>query len=67
VSCNIAGHDAASRRMSDMYGITQIEMLDDGGGISGVTVHVVAFRHLARSTVTAAVESDNTVAMLDEK
>jgi hypothetical protein len=53
--------------MADMYGIAQIEVLYNGSGISGVMVHIVAFWHLAWATVTAAIESDNPVAVLGEE
>ena len=38
-----------------MDGVSQIEVLDHGGNIGGVVVHVVAVAHLRRAAMTAPV------------
>jgi hypothetical protein len=53
--------------MADMHGIAQIEMVDDGRGIGGIVVHIVAFRHLTGTTVTMTIETDNSITVLEEK
>src|SRR5690606_10973377 len=44
----------------------QVEMLDDGGGVGRVVVHVVTISHLARSSVAAAVVCHHPMALADE-
>jgi hypothetical protein len=51
----------------DMNGVAESQMLDHGGRVSGVVVHVVAVRHLARASVAAPIDTDDAVAMLDEE
>ncbi len=67
VLCDIARHFAAARRMADMDGILQVEMLGDCRGIGRVVVHVVTGTHLRGATVTAPVMRDDAIAVGDGK
>ena len=49
-----------------MNGVPQIEMLDHGGNIGGVVIHVVAVAHLRRAAMAAAVMGDDAVALAEE-
>ena len=64
---DVAGDLAASGRVADVDGVAQVEMIDDGRGVSGVGVHVVAVRGLGRAAVTATVMSDDAVAAQHEE
>ena len=57
---------AAAGGVADMDGVPQIEMLDHGGDIGGVVVHVVAVADLARAAMAAPVMRDDAVALADE-
>jgi hypothetical protein len=53
--------------MADVDGVAQVEVLDDGGGVGGVVVHVVAVADLARTAVSAPVMGDDAIAVRDEE
>jgi hypothetical protein len=59
---DVADDLTAAGRVPDMDGVAQVEMIDDGRGVGGVVVHVVAVGGLGRAAVTASVVSNNTVA-----
>jgi hypothetical protein len=50
-----------------MDGVPEVEMLDHGGGVGRVVVHVVTIADLARATVAAAVVRDDAVPLADEE
>jgi hypothetical protein len=52
--------------VADVNGVAQVEMLDYGGDVRGVVVHVVAAAGLARPAMTTPVNGDDAVALLDE-
>ncbi len=52
--------------MTDMDGILQIQMLEDGAGVGRVMVHVVPVADLGRTTMAAAVRGDDAIALLEE-
>ena len=66
VAGDIAGRLAAAGGVADVDGVAQVEMLDDGGDVGGVVVHVVAAADLARPPMAAPVMGDDAVALLDE-
>lgn len=53
--------------MADEHGVFEVEVLDDGEEIVRVSVHVVAVPGLARSSVTATIVGDDSVAMLSQE
>src|SRR5262249_50853000 len=57
---------AAAGRMADVDSVAQVEVLDDGGGVGGIMVHVVAVADLARPAVSASVVGDDAIAVPDE-
>jgi hypothetical protein len=63
---DVVGRFAAAGGVPDMDGIPQVEMLDHGGNVGGVVIHVVAVAHLRRASVAAPVVSDDTVALVEE-
>ena len=67
VAGDIAGRLAAAGRVADVDGVAQVEMLDDGGGVGGVVVHVVAVADLARTAVSAPVMGDDAIALREEE
>src|SRR5262245_31622901 len=52
--------------MADVDYIAQIELLDDGGDIGRVVIHVVAVADRTRTPVPATVMSDDAVALAEE-
>src|SRR5277367_989250 len=64
---DVAGDFASAGGVADMDGIAEIEMLDDRGRVGGIMVHVVALRHLARTSVAATVDADHAIAVLEEE
>ena len=46
-----------------MDGVSQVEMLDHGGDVGGVVVHVVTVAHLRRAAVAAPVVGDDAIAL----
>ena len=63
----VVGGLAPSGRVTDVYGVAQIEMRDDRGNIRGVVVHVVTIADLARSSVATAVMGDDAIPLSQEK
>ena len=63
---DIAGRFAAAGGVTHMHGVSQVEMLDHGGNIGGVVIHVVTVAHLRRAAMAAPVVSDNAVALIKE-
>src|SRR4029077_4284964 len=57
---------AAASGVTDMDRVSQVEVLDYGGCIGRVVIHVVTVAHLRRATVAAAVMGDDTVPLADE-
>src|SRR5262245_11723087 len=52
--------------MTDMDGVSQIEVLDYGGCIGGVVIHVMTVAHLRRAAMAAPVMRDDAVALVEE-
>ena len=63
VPADITSNFPAARRMADVDGILEIELLDELGEVVGVGVHVVALPRLARTAVAATDMGDDTIAM----
>jgi hypothetical protein len=53
----------AARRMTDMHGMFQIEMLGQRRQIVGIMIHIVAAAGLSRAAVTAPVMGNDAEAM----
>ena len=49
-----------------MYGVSQVEVFDECGGVGGVVVHVVSVGHLGRAAVAAPIVGDDSVALVEE-
>ena len=58
VAAHIPGHLASSCRVSDQYGVMEVESLDDGGEVVGVVVEIIAVPGLTRPASTPAVVGD---------
>ena len=56
---DVAGRFAAAGGVTDMDRIPQVEMLDHGGNIGGVVIHVVTVTHLRRAAMAAPVMGDD--------
>src|SRR6516164_8937503 len=67
MACDITRDLPPAGGVADMDGVAEVQMLDDGSRVGSVVVHIVAVRHLARPPVTAAINADHPVALLDEK
>src|SRR5215469_3097552 len=63
---NVMGGLAAARRMTDVDGISEVEMLDNSGDIRRVMFHVVTIAHLRRAAMAASVMGDNAIALSEE-
>src|SRR5262245_39834811 len=63
---NVVSRLPPAGRVAYVDRISQIEMLKDRGGISGVVVHVVTVTDLARTAVAAPVVRDHAIALPDE-
>ncbi len=53
--------------MADERGLLEIERLDHGGKIVGITVHIVSRRRLTRPAMAATVMGDHAEAVLREE
>src|SRR5262249_45404368 len=67
MSPDVTGYFAPSGRMTDEGGTVKIERLHESGEIVCVSVHIIAGRRLGRSSMTAAIMRDATVAMLHQE
>jgi hypothetical protein len=47
-------------------GVSQVEMLDDGGSVGGVVVHVMTIAHLRRAAMAASIMGDDAVSLVEE-
>src|SRR5262245_48692374 len=63
---DIVGRFAAAGGVTDMDGISQVKMLDHGGNVGGVMIHVVTAAHLRRTAMAAPVMGDDAVAFVEE-
>jgi hypothetical protein len=63
---DIVGSFAAAGGVTDMDGISQVEVLDHGGNVGGVMIHVVPIAHLRRSTMAAPVMGYDAVALAEK-
>ena len=64
---DVTRHLAASRRMADMHGVPQVEVIDDVRRVGGVVIHVVPIPYLARAPVPAAVDANDAITVLEEE
>jgi hypothetical protein len=61
-------HDlAAAGRVADVDAVAQVEVVDHGGEVVGVVVHVVAVEHLLGAPVPAAVVRDHAIALVQKE
>lgn len=67
VACDVTGRFAATGRMTDVDGITKIEMLGYRRHVGSVVIHVMAIAHLRRSAMPAAIVGDDTVTLPDKE
>src|SRR5215471_7913991 len=67
MACDITRDLPPAGGVADMDGVAEVQMLDDGSRVGGVVVHIVAVRYLARPPVTAAINADHPVPLLDKK
>src|SRR5262249_340654 len=63
---DVVSRFAAAGGVANMNSVSQIEMLDHGGDVGGVVLHVVAVAHLCRATMAAPVMRDDAVALAGE-
>src|SRR5262245_27807791 len=66
VASDIARNLAATGRVADMNGVFQAKMLDDGGRVVGIMIHVVAFGNLRRAAMAPAVMRNHPVSLGQE-
>jgi hypothetical protein len=64
---DVASGFATPGRVADMDGIAEVQVFGDGRCVSGVMVHIVAVRHLARAPVAATIDSHDTIPLLNEE
>ncbi len=64
--CDVAGYFAAAGRVPDVDRIAQIKVRRELRDVGGVRVHFVAGRRLSRTTVTASIVGNDTVAVRQE-
>src|SRR6202048_2762115 len=67
VAANIAGDFTTARRVADMDGILEVELLDELCEVVGVSIHVVAGPRLARPSVATPVVRDAAIAARGEE
>src|SRR5215468_3031858 len=53
--------------MTDMDGVAEIQVLDHGGCVGGVMVHVMAIGHLTRASMAAPIDPHHAITMVDEE
>jgi hypothetical protein len=64
---DVARNFAPAGGMPDVNGVPQIEMIDNGGRIGGVVIHIMPVTDLTRSAVAAPVMRDNPVTLAEEE
>src|SRR3954453_8569442 len=64
MAADVARHFAAAGGVAHQRGVLEVERLDHGGKIVGISVHVVPRRGLARPAMTATVVRDDAEALL---
>jgi hypothetical protein len=52
--------------MAYVHGLLEIEMLNNGGGVRRIVIHVVTVADLCRAAVSAAVMGDDAIALRQE-
>ena len=67
MAADVAGHLAAARRVPDVNGVVQVEVLNQVGQVVGVVVKVVAVAGLRGAAVPAPVMGDHAVAVVQEE
>lgn len=67
MATDVTGDFAPAGRVTDHRDVPEIERLDHGREIVGVSVHVVPGRRLAGPAMTATIVSDDSEAALREK
>ena len=67
VPTDVARHFTSTGRVADHDDVLEIQGLDHGCEVVGISVHVVRGRSLAGSAVAAAIVCDDSEAMLCEK
>src|SRR5689334_23064611 len=63
---NVAGGFTAAGRVTDVYGVDEIEMFDDCRSVGCVMIHVVSVRHLTRPSMAPAIDTHNPIPLLNE-
>ena len=63
---DVVGRFAAAGGVTDMDRVSQVEVLDHGGCVGRVVIHVVTVAHLRGAAMAAAVMGDDAVALVDE-
>ena len=64
---DIVGRFATAGGVTDMDRVSQVEVLDHGGSIGRIVIHVVTVAHLRRAAMAAPVMGDDTIALVEEK
>ena len=60
------GRFSAPGGVTDMDGISQVEMFNDCGSVGGVVIHVVTVAHLRRTAMATPVMSNDAVALAEK-
>ena len=63
---DIVGCLATARRMSNMDGVTKVEVLYDSRGVGRIVIHVVAIANLGRAAVASPVVCDDAIPLGEE-
>src|SRR5262245_53474535 len=64
---DVVSRFAAPGGVADMDRISQVKVLEHGGSVGGVVIHVVTVAHLRRAAMAAPIVSDDAVALLQEE
>ncbi len=64
---DITRHFTATGGVTDMNGIAQVELFENGRGIGSIVVEIVTFAHLLRAAMATAVMGDHAVAVQEEE
>src|SRR5208282_527788 len=67
VASDVMHNLTATGRVADMDGILEIEMRRHRGEVVGIVIHVVAVADLAGPAVSAAVMSNDAIAVIEEE